>query len=246
MMRNIMLIIEYEGTNYSGWQYQENAISVQRIIEEAIQSIEGERIKLIGSGRTDARVHALYQVANFFTNSDIPGYSFKYVLNTKLPGDITIIDSKEVDEDFHSRFSATHKKYKYLVYNGKMPKALYRNFSYHIRKELNLEDMRIASKYLLGTHDFNSFKSSKAVVRSSIRTINAISIEKNKDFVEISIDGDSFLRNMVRIIVGTLVEIGLGKRNRDDIVNILEAKNRKAAGHTAPPQGLFLERVFYD
>lgn len=246
MMRNIKLTIEYEGTNYSGWQYQENAISIQRILEETIQSIVGEKIKLFGSGRTDAKVHALCQVANFFTSSDIPGYSFKYVLNTKLPEDITIIESEEVDEGFHSRFSATHKKYKYLIYNGKMPKALYRNFSYHIINELNLEDMEMASNYLLGTHDFNSFKSSKSIVRSTIRTINEISIEKNKNFVEISIDGDSFLRNMVRIIVGTLVEIGLGRRKRDDILDILEAKNRKAAGHTAPPQGLFLERVFYD
>lgn len=245
-MRNIKLTIEYEGTNYSGWQYQENAISIQQIIEEAIESITGEKVKLIGSGRTDAKVHALHQVANFFTNSNIPGDRFKYALNIKLPDDITIIDSLEVDKDFHSRFSATHKKYKYLIYNGEMPRALYRNFSYHIKNELNLEEMKIASQYFVGTHDFNSFMGSRSVVKSTIRTIYEIKIEKNNEIVQISIDGDSFLRNMVRIMVGTLVEVGLGRRNKEDIKKIMEERKRIAAGHTAPPQGLFLEKVFYD
>ncbi len=245
-MRNIKLTIEYEGTNYSGWQYQENAISIQQVIEEAIESITGEKVKLIGSGRTDAKVHALHQVANFFTNSNIPGDRFKYALNIKLPDDITIIDSLEVDKDFHSRFSATHKKYKYLIYNGEMPRALYRNFSYHIKNELNLEEMKIASQYFVGTHDFNSFMGSRSVVKSTIRTIYEIKIEKNNEIVQISIDGDSFLRNMVRIMVGTLVEVGLGRRNKEDIKKIMEERKRIAAGHTAPPQGLFLEKVFYD
>lgn len=245
-MRNIKLTIEYEGTNYSGWQYQDNAISIQQIIEEAIGSITGEKVKLIGSGRTDAKVHALGQVANFFTSTNIPGDRFKYALNIKLPDDITIIDSQDVDKDFHSRFCATHKKYKYLIYNGEMPRALYRNFSYHIKNELNLEEMKIASQYFVGTHDFNSFMGARSVVKSTIRTINEINIEKNNDFIEITIDGDSFLRNMVRIIVGTLVEVGLGRRNKEDIIKIIEERNREVAGHTAPPQGLFLEKVFYD
>lgn len=245
-MRNIKLTIEYEGTNYSGWQYQDNAISIQQVIEEAIESITGEKVKLIGSGRTDARVHALHQVANFFTNSNIPGDRFKYALNIKLPDDITIIDSQEVDKDFHSRFSATHKKYKYLIYNGEMPRALYRNFTYHIKNELNLEEMKIASQYFVGTHDFNSFMGPRSVVKSTIRTIYEIKIEKNNEIVEISIDGDSFLRNMVRIIVGTLVEVGLGRRNKEDILDIIKIRSREVAGHTAPPQGLFLEKVFYD
>lgn len=245
-MRNIKLTIEYEGTNYSGWQYQDNAISIQQIIEEALETLTGENIKLIGSGRTDAKVHALGQVANFFTNSNIPGNSFKYALNINLPDDITIVDSEDVDTTFHSRFSATHKRYRYLIYNGEMPRALYRNFTYHIKNTLNIHEMELASKYLIGTHDFKSFMGPRSVVNSTIRTINKISINKNNDIIEISIDGNSFLRNMVRILIGTLIEVGLGKRQKSEIKYILEAKKREAAGHTAPAQGLFLEKVFYD
>ena len=131
-MKNIKLIIEYEGTNYSGWQIQENAITIQGKIEEALEKLLGEKVKLIGSGRSDGKVHALGQVANFLTSSNIPGDRYKYALKQLLPEDITIIDSEEVDINFHSRFDAIKKRYKYLVYNGKMPRALYRNFTYHL------------------------------------------------------------------------------------------------------------------
>lgn len=244
-MKNIKLTIEYEGTNYSGWQIQENAITVQEKVEQAIEQATGESIKLIGSGRTDGKVHAIGQVANFRTNSTIPGEKFKHALKHLLPDDITIVESEEVGINFHARFDAIRKRYKYVVYNGEMPRALYRNFSYHVSYELDMDNMLEASKYFLGTHDFYAFMASNAEVKSTIRTIYNISIEKNKDFIEFTIEGNSFLHNMVRIIVGTLIDVGQGKIKKEDIPKIILDRKRECAGHTAPPQGLFLEKVFY-
>lgn len=245
-MKNIKLTIEYDGTNYSGWQNQENAITVQEKIEEAIYKITGEEVRLIGSGRTDSGVHARGQVANFFTTSTIPGDKFKFVLNNVLPEDIAIIQSAEVDLEFHSRFDAIGKKYKYIIYNGLMPRPLYRNYSYHYKYKLDLEKMKEASKHLLGTHDFKSFMGSGAVVNSTIRTINEIKIEKREEFIEITVEGDSFLRYMVRIIVGTLIKVGNSQFQINDIQEIINAKDRNRAGQTAPPQGLYLEEVYYE
>ncbi|MBU5425684.1 tRNA pseudouridine(38-40) synthase TruA [Tissierella pigra] len=246
-MKNIKLTIEYEGTNYAGWQRQDNVITIQEKLEGALEILTNEKIKLIGSGRTDGGVHALAQVANFITNATIPGERYKYALKFLLPDDITIMDSEEVDIGFNSRFSATKKTYKYIVYNGELPKALYRNFSYYVPYDIDIDKMIDASKYLIGTHDFASFMAAKSSVKSTIRTIYSISIEKEKEneLIIFKIEGNSFLRNMVRIIVGTLLEIGFGKLNVEDLCKIISEKNRELAGHTAPPQGLFLEKVFY-
>ena len=245
-MKNIKLTIEYDGTNYSGWQNQENAITIQEKLEIAISKITGEKISLIGSGRTDAGVHALGQVANFKTNSSIPGDKYKFTLNNILPEDITIIDSKEVDLNFHSRFSAVKKRYKYRIYTRKMPSAIYRNVSFHYKHDLDIDKMIEASKYFLGTHDFASFKGRKSVVKGTIRTIYKLDIEKVDNFIEITIEGNSFLRYMVRNIVGTLINVGSGKTKAEDIPNIIKSENRNCAGKTAPAQGLFLEKVYYD
>ncbi|MBC8591554.1 tRNA pseudouridine(38-40) synthase TruA [Wansuia hejianensis] len=245
-MKNIKLVIEYEGTNYSGWQSQDNAIGIQAIIEDAIKEVTGEKVKLIGSGRTDSKVHALGQVANFFTNSNIPGNKFKYPLNIKLPEDIKIIDSEEVDKGFHSRFDATRKRYKYIIYNGSMPRPIYRNFSYHVDRKLNIGNMKESLKDLIGTNDYKSFMGPRTHVKSTIRTIYSIEIIEAGDFIEIVIEGNSFLRHMVRIIVGTLVHIGLGKIEKQELWNIMQNKDRKLAGPTAPAQGLFLEKVYYE
>jgi tRNA pseudouridine38-40 synthase len=204
-----------------------------------------EKIKLIGSGRTDGKVHALGQVANFFTNSSIPGERYKLALKYLLPEDISIVESEEVDLGFHSRYSATKKRYKYIVYNGKLPKAIYRNFSYHVPHNIDVNKMREASKYLIGTYDFRTFMASHANVYSTIRTINEIIIEKNNNLIEFTIEGNSFLHNMVRIIVGTLIFVGIGRFDKSEIPRIILEKNRKAAGPTAQPQGLYLEKVFY-
>ncbi|MCK9445083.1 MAG: tRNA pseudouridine(38-40) synthase TruA [Tissierellaceae bacterium] len=244
-MKNIKLTIEYEGTNYSGWQIQENAISIQEVLEKALKELLKEKVTLIGSGRTDAGVHALGQVANFRTNGSIPGEKYKYALKLLLPGDITVVDSREVDLKFHSRFDATGKVYKYIVYNGELPRAIYRNFSYHVPYNIDIDSMVKGSKYFIGTYDFAAFMAAKSEVSSTIRTIKQISIEKKGDLIEFYIEGNSFLRNMVRIIVGTLLYIGYGKIKPNAIPNIIASKKREKAGPTAPPQGLFLKEVFY-
>lgn len=245
-MKNIKLTVEYEGTSYLGWQIQEGLPTVQGELKKALEIATGEEIQLIGSGRTDKRVHALGQVANFHTNSNIPGEKYKLLMEFLLPGDISIVDSEEVDLNFHSRFDATSKKYKYLVYNGKLPRAIYRNFTYHVSANLNIDDMIEASKHFLGTHDFNAFKVSKGKQLNTNRTINHINIEKKDDLIEFTIEGNSFLHHMVRIMVGTLIYVGNGRINKDEIPKIIRNKKREKAGITAPAQGLFLEKVYYD
>ncbi|MDD2447264.1 MAG: tRNA pseudouridine(38-40) synthase TruA [Tissierellia bacterium] len=245
-MKNVKLTIEYEGTNYSGWQNQENAITIQQVIEKAIYDTSKEHTRLIGSGRTDKGVHALGLVANFFTNCTIPGEKFKFVLNNVLPVDITIIESEEVSLDFHARYSALKKRYVYKIYNDKKYRPLFRNYSYHYKHDLDIEKMKEASKYLLGTHDFCSFMGRKTNVYTTIRTIYSIDIEKDDNFIIMTFEGDSFLKNMVRIIVGTLINAGNKKMQVEEMQEILDGKDRRLAGRTAPPQGLYLEKVFYD
>ncbi|NLL81212.1 MAG: tRNA pseudouridine(38-40) synthase TruA [Tissierellia bacterium] len=245
-MRNIKLTLEYEGTNYSGWQNQENAITIQEVIEKAILQSTKEYVRLIGSGRTDAGVHALGQVANFYTNSTIPGEKFKFVLNNILPDDITVIESEEVSLDFHARYSAVKKRYIYKINNEKKYRPLYRNYSYHYKHLLDIEKMKKASNYLLGTHDFSSFKGRKTNVYTTIRTIYSIDIERKGNFIILTFQGDSFLKNMVRIIVGTLINAGNNRMEPEQIQEILQGRDRRLAGQTAPPQGLYLEKVFYD
>ncbi|OLS02111.1 tRNA pseudouridine(38-40) synthase TruA [Tissierella creatinophila] len=245
-MRNIKLIMEYDGTSYSGFQSQENALGIQGVLEKAIESVTGEKIKLIGSGRTDKGVHALAQVANFFTESSIPAERFVYAINSNLPDDIKIKHSEEVDANFHSRFSARKKRYRYIVYNGKIERPLYRNFSYHISKKLDVEEIRKSLPYFIGTHDFKSFMGPKTKFKDTIRTIYSIELEQNGEFLEFIIEGNNFLRHMVRIIVGTLIFVGIGKIKKEDLQDIINGKDRSLAGITAHPEGLFLEKVYYD
>lgn len=245
-MKNIRLLIEYEGTNYSGWQRQKGIRTVQGEIEKAIGKITSEDVKLLASGRTDSGVHAKGQVANFHTNSMIPGENYKFALNINLPEDIKILESYEEKEVFHSRFSAKYKRYKYIIYNGKMPSPLYRNFSYHVSWYLDLEEMRSSLKYFIGYHDFESFMGRDSKVDTTMRDIYNIEIHRSGEFIEIYIEGKSFLRNMIRIIVGTLIYIGSGKIDKKDLPKIIQGKNRVLAGPTAPAQGLFLEKVYYE
>ncbi len=244
-MRNIKLTIEYDGTNYSGWQSQKNALSVQAVIESAIKELTGEDCRLTGAGRTDAGVHALGQVANFYTNSAIPAQRFSYALNGLLPRDIVVIASHEVDVDFHSRFSAVGKRYRYLVYNFPMPSALLRNRAYHVPFALDLKAMQEAAGYLIGKHDFAAFSASGSSVKTTVRTVTSASLEKSDRLITLDITGDGFLYNMVRIIMGTLVEVGLGKMEPGAVEEILESRDRGRAGATAPPHGLYLAEVYF-
>jgi len=244
-MKNVKLLIQYEGTNYSGWQSQTNALGIQQVIEESLERITNESISLKASGRTDGGVHALGQVANFYTDSSIPGYRFKYPLNISLPDDIRIIDSQTVDMDFNSRHDAIKKKYKYLIYNSPMENPIYRNFSYYVARDLDIRQMESSFPYLIGIHDFKSFMGPRTEVNSTIRHIYSMELEQKEDLIEIIIKGNSFLRHMIRIIIGTLVHIGLGKIKKEDLPKIIQGKDRSLAGPTAPAQGLFLDKVYY-
>lgn len=244
-MRNIKLTIEYDGTNYVGWQRQKNGTSIEETIEQAIMNITGEEVKIIGSSRTDAGVHAKGQTANFFTTSKIPGLKFASAINSKLPKDIVILDALEVDEKFHSRYSSIGKKYSYKILNRKQPPAYLRNFVEYCPYELNFSLMTDASKAFLGQHDFTAFRSTGSSVKTSIRTIKIIELTKDEDLININIEGDGFLYNMVRIIAGTLIDVGRGKIPCDSIPDILKSMDRGRAGKTAGASGLCLEKVYY-
>ena len=244
-MKNIKLTLEYDGTNYSGWQRQTNSMTIQQKIEEAIFKLTKEKADLIGSSRTDSGVHARGFVANFKTNSTIPGEKFREALTSKLPDDIVIIKSEEVDENFHSRYSSTGKTYCYTILNRKIPSAINRNYSYFYRGKLDIEAMKDACKHFIGKHDFKGFKSLGSSVKTSVRTITELYIIKQDDYINVYISADGFLYNMVRIIVGTLIFVGTGKIKESEIPNIINSGDRRKAGKCVPPTGLFLEKVFY-
>ena len=243
-MRNIKLTIQYNGKNYCGWQKQNNSLGIQGTIENAIKEITKEEVKIIGSGRTDAGVHALGQVANFNTNCNIPIEKIPNALNSKLPKDISIINAQEMDLEFHSRYSAKGKKYRYMIYNNPYRSPIYNNISYFVKYDLDLEKMKKEAKALIGTHDFKGFMSSGSSVVDTVRTIYDIQIFKQEDLIIIEVEGNGFLYNMVRILVGTLVDIGRGRIDIN-MLSIIESKSRSMAGHTAPAHGLFLKKVDY-
>ena len=245
-MRNIRLTIEYDGKCYNGWQKQPNKLNIQGEIEKVISSITGEEdINLIASGRTDAGVHALGQVANFKTNSQIPIEKFAIAINSKLKRSIVIKKAEEVDERFHSRLSCKKKTYRYIINNSPEGTAIYRNLETHIPQKLDLSQMKKAIKYFEGEHDFKAFKASGTSSKSSVRTIYKADIYQENEKIFIEITGNGFLYNMVRILIGTLVEVGEGKRAPDSIPAILDSLDRLQAGVPMPPQGLTLETVLY-
>ena len=244
-MRNIKLTIEYDGTSYGGWQKQKNNRTIQQCIEEAIKLLTGEEVELMGSSRTDAGVHAKGMIANFITNSQIPADKFREAINTKLPDDIGIIKSEEVDKNFHSRYDSKGKTYCYTLVNRYEKVCLGRSYVYQVRDELNYNLMKDAAKYFLGKHDFKAFKTNGSSVKTSVRTISGLELELKGDVIKIFISADGFLYNMVRIIVGTLIEVGKGKIKPEDIENIIKNGDRSKAGPCVPPNGLVLEKVFY-
>ena len=246
MDNNIKLILAYDGTHYHGWQRQRNEITIQEVIEERLQIMTGEPVSLISSGRTDAGVHALNQVCNFMTRSTIPLKSIHKGLNSLLPDDIFVKDVEYVPEEFHSRYSAKSKIYEYRILNGKTPDIFQRSFLWHIRTELDIKEMAACVSLLKGTHDFSSFRSTGSGNTDPVRSVFTAEISGSESgVVRIIIEADGFLRHMVRNIVGTVVEAGLGKINPERFKEIMDLQDRQSAGVKAPPQGLFLVKVRY-
>ena len=245
-MRTLRMILEYDGTAYHGWQRQANGLTIQQVLEEKIAVIAGETVKVIGSGRTDAGVHALGQVAHFKTIATIPDVHFLKGINSLLPRDIAVRAMQEVDPSFHARYDAKSKVYLYQIVNGSIRPVLLRRYAWFVPGPLNLESIREAAVYFMGTHDFSSFCSAHCDAPDHIRTITDIRIETGSNgLIKIAMEADGFLRHMVRGIVGTLVDIGRGKRFVSDMQEILHAKDRRQGGMTAPPYGLFLKEVKY-
>jgi tRNA pseudouridine38-40 synthase len=246
-MRNIKLTIEYDGTAYHGWQIQARDITIQEAIETALTTMTREKIRLSGSGRTDAGVHALGQTANFKTESTIPADAFFAGLNSLLPDDIVITACEDVDDDFHARFSAKIKTYQYRIFNRPIAIAIGRQYAWHIRKKLDVTAMQQAAKHIIGTHDFKSFEGTGSPRAHTIRTVmHAEFAEKEDGYLIFEITANGFLRYMVRNLVGSLVDVGLLKTTPEEFRQIFKAKNRDLAGATAPPQGLFLVNVSYE
>jgi len=244
-MRNIKLTIEYDGTDYCGWQRQKNGVSIQELIEKALRKILHERIKIIGAARTDSGVHAKGQAANFKTHSKLPLSKLKMALNNNLPRDISVIEIKSAARGFNAQFSAKSKLYRYSIFNRKEKTPFFDKYFVHIPYNLNIQAMRKASKHLIGKHDFSSFKGSKGVTKTQERNIKKILLEKKGFFIFMDIEADGFLYNMARNIVGTLIEAGRNKIKPRIVKNILSLRDRKKAGPTAQAKGLTLVRVEY-
>ena len=246
-MRRIKLTVAYDGTAYSGWQLQNNALSVQEVLETALRSLTGSPVRVSGASRTDAGVHARGNVAVFDTEMRMPADRFAFALNTWLPPDIRILNSMEVSPAFHPRFTDTIKTYEYRIMNRPISDPLQRLYAMHCYGTLDTDAMRQAALALQGTHDFRSFEASGSQKEghSTVRTIYSTSLERDGDLIRFRITGNGFLYHMVRIIAGTLLEIGRGDRDADDMAALLEAADRSAAGATAPACGLILEEIRY-
>jgi len=243
-MKNYKLTIQYDGARYKGWQRLGNGDqSIQGKIENVLTEMAGQKMEIIGCSRTDAGVHALHQVANFHMNMDKEPSDIHAYLNKYLPNDISITKVEIVPDRFHARYNAKDKTYLYRIWNETYTNPFARKYSMHVAEELNLANMNKAAKHFIGKHDFTAFSNAKSKKKSMVREIHAIKIEKDAGFIQIRITGDGFLYNMVRKIVGTLLEVGLGKIKEDQIPFILEEKNRALTGMMAEANGLLLERV---
>lgn len=238
--KRIRLVVAYDGTNYHGWQIQNNGITIESELNRCLTELLEEPIEVIGASRTDAGVHAMGNVAVFDTSHPMPGKKISYALNQRLPEDIRIQKSEEVPLDWHPRRVKSRKTYEYRIYRGEFPMPVRRLYSYFTYAELDVVKMREAAAYLEGEHDFRSFCQTGAQVESTVRTIYSVQVEEQGAELVVKICGDGFLYNMVRIIVGTLMEAGQGKRLPESMVDIMEAGDRSAAGPTAPARGLML------
>jgi tRNA pseudouridine38-40 synthase len=244
-MKTIKLVLEYDGTNYVGWQIQPNGLSVQEVVQNALGKVLGKEVHLIASGRTDAGVHARGMVVHFSTDRDLPLTAFREGVNRYLPRDVAVREAAAVSPDFHARFSARGKWYRYTLYLGLVRSPLMERTSWHIRSALDVKAMEKAAVAFVGSNDFSAFRSSGCDARTTVREIFSVDLSRQKELLLIDVKGEGFLRNMVRVMVGTLVEIGLGKRPFYDVEILLREGRREKAGRTAPPQGLCLMAVWH-
>lgn len=245
-MKRVQLVVSYDGTDYCGWQIQPNGKTIEGELNTALTEMFGERITVIGASRTDAGVHSCGNIAVFNTNVRMPAEKISYALNQRLPEDIVVLSSREVPLDFHPRHCKSKKTYEYRILNREFRDPNRRRNTYFYYRRLDVEAMRSAAQYLVGEHDFKSFCSIRAEVESTIRRIYVITVKEENDVIAIRIVGNGFLYNMVRIIAGTLIQVGLGDKKPEDIPQILKAGNRETAGPTAPACGLTMLGIEYE
>lgn len=248
-MRNIQLILEYDGGRYDGWQKQagnNKSVTIQDKIEDVLSKMENEPVEVIGAARTEAGVHAYRQVANFRTNSDLKVYEIKQYLNRYLPRDIAVLEALEVPERFHAAFNAASFEYEYKISIGEVPSVFDRKYNYYCFKRPDLMKMKEACKYLVGSHDFKAFSDNKRMKKSTVREIKSAEVYGDNKEITISLHADDFWPHMARIIAGTLLSVGLGEKNPEELKSIIESKNRENAGETLEAKGLFLVDVHYN
>jgi len=242
---NVLLTLSYDGTGYFGWQRQKNQISVQQRLEEALSALLKKDIQVRGASRTDTGVHALGQAALFKTETTIPIEKFPYAINSFLPEDIVVTEARIVSDNFHPQYSVLKKTYQYKILNSEFREPRIRNYSEFVRQNIDIEKMREACGYFIGTYDFNAFCASGSTAKTTVRTIFDLSVFKNGNIIDIEVTGNGFLYNMVRIIAGTLIYVGIGKFQPSFIKEIIESKDRTLAGKTAGAGGLTLMRIYY-
>ncbi|MDD5935977.1 MAG: tRNA pseudouridine(38-40) synthase TruA [Clostridiales bacterium] len=244
-MKRVLLIVAYDGTEYCGWQIQPNAITIEEVLNRELSSLLKEEITVIGASRTDSGVHAMGNVAVFDTESRIPAEKISYALNQRLPQDIVVQESREVPLEFHPRYTDTRKTYEYRIYNATHPMPLNRRYSHFVYYDLDVDLMQAAANYLIGEHDFASFCSANSQVKTTVRTIYSLDVIRDGHEVIIRINGNGFLYNMVRIIAGTLIQVGNHLYEPERVGWMLEQKDRSASGPTAPAKGLTLVKIDY-
>jgi len=244
-VRKLKLVVEYDGTDFSGWQRQDGQRTVQGTLEDGVHQLLGERIEVRGAGRTDAGVHAAGQVASLSLQSRIPATGFLRGMNSLLPADVAIVDSADAPATFDARFSARGKLYRYRIWNHFVRSPLHARTTWHCRRPLDLERMRQAAALLCGEHDFRGFRASDCDRRNTVRVIRRFDLAKHGALIELDVEATAFLKNMVRILVGTLADVGRGKRELPDVLRALETGDRAAGGVTAPAAGLTLAHVIY-